>query len=408
MPSRGKITMTRTVGTVVRGIRTPIIRQGDDLVSIAGDALMACMQAEHFELGEHDVLGITEAVVARAQGNYASIDHIAADVKAKFPEGELGLIFPITSRNRFSVCLKGISKGVKKVFLLLSYPADEVGNELVTLDQLDACGVDPWRDVLTEAEFIEKFGRPEHRFTGVDYIAYYREIIESMGAEAEILLANDPRAILTKTAYALAADIHTTPRTQRILKAAGAKRVLGLSDILNASVDGSGFNPDYGLLGSNLATENTIKLFPRDCLPFVLKLQHRIFEKTGRHIEVMVYGDGAFKDPVGRIWELADPVVSPAYTEGLQGMPNEVKIKYLADSQFAGLNGDELREAIEKYIGQKSEDLKGSILSQGTTPRRITDLIGSLCDLTSGSGDKGTPLILIQGYFDNYASTVRL
>lgn len=400
--------MPRTVGTIVRGIRTPIIREGDDLVEISCNALLDCMQEEGFSLSSNDVLGITEAVVARSQGNYASIDQIAADVKAQFPEGELGLVFPITSRNRFSLCLMGISKGVKKIYLQLSYPADEVGNELITLDQLDKAGINPWKDVISESEFRKKFGIYQHPFTGVDYIALYRELIESTGTEVEIFLANDPRAILAHTPYVLCADIHTTERTQRILKDAGAKRVMGLSNILNKSVDGSGFNPDYGLLGSNLATDTTVKLFPRDCLEFVLKLQLRIFEKTGQHIEVMVYGDGAFKDPVGRIWELADPVVSPAYTEGLSGIPSEVKIKYLADNQFADLSGDELRNNIESYISQKSADLKGSMLSQGTTPRRISDLIGSLCDLTSGSGDKGTPLVFIQGYFDNYASTKKL
>lgn len=400
--------MARTVGTVVRGIRTPIIREGDDLTRIACDSVLTCSQDEGFSIGDHDVLAVTEAVVARAQGNYASIDHIAADVKAKYPEGELGLIFPITSRNRFSVCLKGISKGVKKIYLQLSYPSDEMGNELVTLEQLDMAEVDPWRDILSEADFREKFGYPLHPFTGVDYITYYRELIESMGAEVEIFLANDPRVILGKTGYVLCADIHTSARSQRILKDAGVKRVLGLRNILSTSVNGSGFNPDYGLLGSNMATDNTVKLFPRDCLPFVLKLQRCIYEKTGKHVEVMVYGDGAFKDPVGHIWELADPVVSPAFTEGLNGTPNELKIKYLADNQFAGLNGEALREAIEQYVRQKSEDLKGNMLSQGTTPRRLSDLIGSLCDLTSGSGDKGTPIVYIQGYFDNYASTAKL
>ena len=400
--------MARTVGTVVRGVRAPIIREGDDLAAIVTDSIIACAADEHFELNDRDVVGVTEAVVARAQGNYASTEQIAADIAAKFPGGEMGLIFPILSRNRFSVCLRGICKGLKKIIIQLSYPSDEVGNQLVSLDLLDEKGVNPWTDVLSEKQFRELFGSIPHPFTGMDYIAYYRQIAEECGCEAEIILANDCRAILAHTKHVLCADIHSRARSKRLLKAAGAETVYGLDDVLSASVNGSGFNPDYGLLGSNKATEDSVKLFPRDCHPFVADVQHRLFERTGKHVEVMVYGDGAFCDPVGHIWELADPVVSPAFTDGLFGTPNEVKLKYLADNDFAALSGDALREAITDYISKKAADLKNSMTAMGTTPRRLTDLLGSLCDLTSGSGDKGTPVILIQGYFDNYSSTQKL
>ena len=353
---------------------------------------------------DRDVVAVTEAVVARAQGNYATTDQIGADVRAKFGDHTVGVIFPILSRNRFAMCLKGIAKGAKKIVLMLSYPSDEVGNHLVSLDALDAAGIDPYAKVLTEAEFHALFGHSKHTFTGVDYIAYYRELIESAGSEVEIVLANDCRAILAYTSYVLACDIHSRERTKRLLRAAGAERVYGLDDILSASVDGSGYNEKYGLLGSNKATEESVKLFPRDCLPVVEAIQKTLLEKTGKHVEVMVYGDGAFKDPAGKIWELADPVVSPAYTPGLEGRPNEVKIKYLADNDFAGLTGAALRDAINDAIRHKESDLIGNMAAQGTTPRRLTDLLGSLCDLTSGSGDKGTPIVLVQGYFDNYAS----
>jgi hypothetical protein len=398
----------RTVGTVVRGVRTPIIREGDKLAEIVTQSIIDCAAAEGFELGDKDVVGVTEAVVARAQGNYADVDAIAKDVHEKFPEGEFGLIFPILSRNRFSVCLKGILKGAKKVTLMLSYPADEVGNELVSLDLLDEKGVNPYSDVLTEERFRELFGVVLHPFTGMDYIGYYRQLAEEQGTEIQIILANDPRAILKYNKVVLCADIHSRARSKRLLEAAGAERVLTLDDILNQPVDGSGYNPDYGLLGSNKSTENTIKLFPRDCHTFVVDVQQQIFQRTGKHVEVMVYGDGAFRDPVGKIWELADPCVSPAYTDGLFGTPNEIKLKYIADNDFGHLNGEELRSAVTDYIRQKSANLKDSMVAMGTTPRRLTDLIGSLCDLTSGSGDKGTPVILIQGYFDNYSSTNKL
>ncbi|MGI6151497.1 MAG: coenzyme F420-0:L-glutamate ligase [Christensenellales bacterium] len=396
--------MARTVGTVVRGVRAPIIREGDDLASIVADSVIECAASEGFELCDRDVIGVTEAVVARAQGNYATVDHIAKDIADKYPGGELGLIFPILSRNRFSVCLRGICKGVKKIVIQLSYPADEVGNALVSLDQLDEHGINPWTDILTEERFEELFGRPEHPFTGLDYIALYRNIAESCGAECEIILANDCRSILKYTPHVLCGDIHSRHRSKRLLNAAGAKTVFGLEDVLTAPVGDSGYNPEYGILGSNKSTEERVKLFPRDAQPFVLDVQKKILDRTGKHVEVLVYGDGAFRDPVGHIWELADPVVSPAYTDGLIGTPNELKLKYLADNDFAGLSGEALRNAITEYIRQKDGNLKTSMAAMGTTPRRLTDLLGSLCDLTSGSGDKGTPIVLVQGYFDNYST----
>lgn len=394
--------MERLVGTVSRGVRAPIIREGDNLVQIVVDSVLAAGQSEGFSFHDRDVVAVTEAVVARAQGNYAHINDIAADVKAKLGGETIGVIFPILSRNRFSVCLKGIARGAKKVVLMLSFPADEVGNHLIDEDLLDEKGVNPWSDVLTEEKYRELFGRVLHPFTGVDYIEFYSKLIRESGAEVEIILSNNPKTILDYTDKVLCCDIHTRNRTKRILKKAGASVVLGLDDIMTESVNGSGFNPNYGLLGSNKATEETVKLFPKDCDVFVSEVAALMKEKTGKNIEVMVYGDGAFKDPVGKIWELADPVVSPAYTPGLEGTPNEVKLKYLADNNFASLSGDALKEAISDYIRNKDADLKGQMVSQGTTPRRLTDLIGSLADLTSGSGDKGTPIILIQGYFDNY------
>ncbi len=394
--------MERLVGTVSRGVRAPIIREGDNLVQIVVDSVLAAGQSEGFSFHDRDVVAVTEAVVARAQGNYAHINDIAADVKAKLGGETIGVIFPILSRNRFSVCLKGIARGAKKVVLMLSFPADEVGNHLIDEDLLDEKGVNPWSDVLTEEKYRELFGRVLHPFTGVDYIEFYSELIRESGAEVEIILSNNPKTILDYTDKVLCCDIHTRNRTKRILKKAGASVVLGLDDIMTESVNGSGFNPNYGLLGSNKATEETVKLFPKDCDVFVSEVAALMKEKTGKNIEVMVYGDGAFKDPVGKIWELAEPVVSPAYTPGLEGTPNEVKLKYLADNNFASLSGDALKEAISDYIRNKDADLKGQMVSQGTTPRRLTDLIGSLADLTSGSGDKGTPIILIQGYFDNY------
>ena len=394
--------MERLVGTVSRGVRAPIIREGDNLVQIVVDSVLAAGQSEGFSFHDRDVVAVTEAVVARAQGNYAHINDIAADVKAKLGGETIGVIFPILSRNRFSVCLKGIARGAKKVVLMLSFPADEVGNHLIDEDLLDEKGVNPWSDVLTEEKYRELFGRVLHPFTGVDYIEFYSELIRESGAEVEIILSNNPKTILDYTDKVLCCDIHTRNRTKRILKKAGASVVLGLDDIMTESVNGSGFNPNYGLLGSNKATEETVKLFPKDCDVFVSEVAALMKEKTGKNIEVMVYGDGAFKDPVVKIWELADPVVSPAYTPGLEGTPNEVKLKYLADNNFASLSGDALKEAISDYIRNKDADLKGQMVSQGTTPRRLTDLIGSLADLTSGSGDKGTPIILIQGYFDNY------
>ena len=397
--------MERLVGTVSRGVRAPIIRQGDDLAAIVVDSVLAAAKSEGFELRDKDVIAVTEAVVARAQGNYATVAQIAKDVKAKFGDETVGVLFPILSRNRFAICLKGIASGCKKVVLMLSYPSDEVGNHLVSLDDLDAADVNPWSDVLTEEKYRALFGYKKHTFTGVDYVEYYKQLIKDCGAEVEIVFANNPKAILEYTDCVLSCDIHTRVRTKRILKEAGAKLVYTLDDIMTESIDGSGYNDKYGLLGSNKATEDSVKLFPIQCDEIVERIQKSIIEKTGKHVEVMVYGDGAFKDPVGKIWELADPVVSPAYTAGLEGTPNEVKLKYLADNDFADLSGDALKSAISEYIrekDEKAESLTGSMVSQGTTPRRLTDLIGSLADLTSGSGDKGTPIILVQGYFDNY------
>lgn len=394
--------MERLVGTVSRGLRAPIIRQGDDLEKIVVETVLNANKAGEFEIRDKDVLAITEAVVARAQGNYASIDQIASDVKNKLGGETIGVIFPILSRNRFAICLKGIAKGAKKVILMLSYPSDEVGNGLVDMDLLDEKNVNPYSDVLTLEEFEKLFGKSKHPFTGMDYVGYYKDLIEGVGTQVEIIFANNPKAILKYTDRVLTCDIHTRARSKRLLKEAGAKAVLGLDDIMTASVDGSGYNEKYGILGSNKATEDTVKLFPNDCTDFVNSIQKKILEETGKTIEVMVYGDGAFKDPAGKIWELADPVVSPGYTSGLEGTPNEVKIKYLADNDFAHLRGDELKAAISEYIKNKDADLKNSMAAQGTTPRRLTDLIGSLCDLTSGSGDKGTPIVYIQGYFDSY------
>lgn len=393
--------MERLVGTISRGIRAPIIRQGDNIVDIVVDSVINASKAEGFSLNDKDVVGITEAVVARAQGNYAKDIDIAIDIKAKFGDNPIGVIFPILSRNRFATCLKGIAKGAKKVILMLSYPSDEVGNHLVDLDMLDEKGVNPWSDVLDEKKFRELFGYRKHTFTGVDYIDYYKEVVESENCEVEVIFANDCRAILKYTNYVLACDIHSRHRTKRLLQNANAT-VYSLDEILTKPINGSGYNEKYGLLGANKATEETIKLFPRDCQKTVDSIQQKFLEKVGVNIEVMVYGDGAFKDPVGKIWELADPVVSPAYTKGLEGQPNEVKLKYLADNDFKELSGDALKNAISDYIRHKDDDLVGKMASQGTTPRRLTDLIGSLCDLTSGSGDKGTPIILVQGYFDNY------
>ena len=391
----------RLVGTISRGIRAPIIREGDDIASITVNSVLSACESEGFSLRNRDVIAITEAVVARAQGNYATIDDVANDVKQKFEDKTVGVIFPILSRNRFSICLRGIAKGLKKVVLMLSYPADEVGNHLVSIDDLDEKGVNPWSDVLTEEKYRELFGYKKHTFTGVDYVEYYKQIITESGAEAQIIFANDCRAILDYTDCVINCDIHTRKRTKRILQAKGAT-VFSLDEILTTPGSLGGYNAEYGLLGSNKATEEKIKLFPRDCMPVVQEIQAQILEKTGKLVEVMVYGDGAFKDPVGKIWELADPVVSPAFTSGLVGRPNEVKLKYLADNDFAHLEGDALKQAIKEYIKNKESDLIGNMASQGTTPRQLTDLIGSLCDLTSGSGDKGTPIVLVQGYFDNY------
>ena len=396
--------MSKTVGTISRGIRTPIIRSGDNLVEIIADSVLAAAEEEKFEIGERDIIAATEAIVARAQNNYATIEDIATDVKNKFSSDTVGVIFPILSRNRFAICLRGIAKGVKKVVLMLSYPSDEVGNHLVSIDMLDEKNVNPYTDVLTLEKYRELFGENKHPFTGVDYVEYYGQIIKESGAEVEIIFSNNPRTILNYTKDVLVCDIHTRKRTKRILKENGGNVILGLDDILTSSINGSGYNDQYGLLGANKATEDKIKLFPRDCKEFVTNLQNEMLKRTGKKVEVMVYGDGAFKDPVGKIWELADPVVSPAYTEGLEGTPNEVKLKYLADNNFADLKGEELRTAIEEYIKNKGADLVGSMESQGTTPRRLTDLIGSLCDLTSGSGDKGTPVVFIQGYFNNYTN----
>jgi len=396
--------MERMVGTVSRGIRAPIIRMGDDIVEIVVNSVLNAAKAENFELNDRDIIAVTEAVVARAQGNYATVDQIAADIRNKFGENTLGVIFPILSRNRFAICLKGIARGVKKIVLMLSYPSDEVGNHLIDLDLLDEKGINPWVDVLTEDTFRKLFGYPKHTFTGIDYIEYYKELITNEGCDAEIILANDCRTILRYTGNVLCCDIHTRKRTKRLLKAAGAEKVLGLDEILVSPVEGSGYNEEFGLLGSNKATEDSVKLFPRDCQSIVDRIQKMMFEKTGKNIEAMVYGDGAFKDPVGKIWELADPVVAPAFTKGLVGQPNEVKLKYLADNNFSDLKGEELEKAISEYIKNKDSNLVGNMVSQGTTPRRLTDLIGSLCDLTSGSGDKGTPIVLVQRYFDNYTS----
>ncbi len=396
--------MSRVTGTCARGLRVPVIRQGDDVAEIAAAALAKAVEQEGLVVQPRDVLAVTEAVVARAQGNYASVDAVAADIRSKFPGGELGLVFPILSRNRFAIVLRGIARGVKKIYLQLSYPADEVGNHLISEDQLDAAGVDPYRDLLTEARYRQLFGETKHQFTGVDYLAYYRQLIEEEGASCQIILANDPRRILEYTPYVLAADIHSRHRTKRLLQQAGATYVCGLDQIMNGPVDGSGYNAEYGLLGSNKADEHTIKLFPRDCDDFVARLQAAVYRRCGVMIETMVYGDGAFKDPVGKIWELADPVVSPGHSAGLMGQPNELKLKYLADNDFAGLQGETLTEAIKGAIRSKQDNLVGQMATQGTTPRRLTDLIGSLCDLISGSGDKGTPVVLIQGYFDNFAT----
>lgn len=392
--------MERLVGTVVRGLRAPIIREGDDLEKIVVDTVLNASKAGEFEIEDRDILAITEAVVARSQGNYATVDHIAKDVKAKTGGETIGLVFPILSRNRFSVCLKGIARGVKKIILMLSYPSDEVGNQIVDIELLDEKGYDCYKDVLTEEEFEKNFGRPKHTFTGMDYVMYYKQLIQNEGAEVEVIFSNNPRTILDYTKIVLVCDIHTRARTKKILKAEGAEIVLGLDDILNSSVDGSGYNTKYGILGSNMSTENMVKLFPNNCAEFVTNIQEKIKKETGKLIEVMVYGDGAFKDPMGKIWELADPVVSPGYTSGLEGTPNEVKLKYIADNEFAHLCGEELKQAINEYIKAKDENLGMAAL--GTTPRRLPDLIGSLCDLTTGSGDKGTPIVYIKGYFDNY------
>ena len=398
--------MSRMVGTVSRGVRAPIIRAGDDLAEIVTNSILEAAADDGFTIRDRDIVAMTEAIVARAQGNYASVDNIAEDVRAKFGGETVGVIFPILSRNRFAICLRGIAKGAKKVVLMLSYPSDEVGNHLVSLDALDEKGINPYSDVLTLEKYRELFGYEKHRFTGVDYVEYYQQLIRESGAEVEVIFANDCRAVLKYTKNVLNCDIHTRARTKRLLKAAGAERVFGLDEIMNAPIDGSGYNANYGLLGSNKATEDQVKLFPRDCQDLVEDIQKRLLDKTGKHVEVMVYGDGAFKDPVGKIWELADPVVSPAYTAGLEGTPNELKLKYLADNDYKDLSGEALREAISKSIREKEAQgsLVGNMAAQGTTPRQLTDLIGSLCDLTSGSGDKGTPVVLVQGYFDNYTN----
>lgn len=396
--------MERRVGTISRGIRCPIIREGDNLMKIVTDSVLEAAKDEGFSLRDRDVIAVTESVVARAQGNYASVDDIAKDVKEKLGGGTIGVIFPILSRNRFAICLRGIAKGAHKIVLMLSYPSDEVGNELVSLDKLDDAGINPYSDLLTLEKYRELFGENRHPFTGVDYVQYYGDIIREEGAEVEVIFANDCRKILKYTKNVLNCDIHTRARTKKILKACGAEVVCGLDDILNAPVNGSGYNENYGLLGSNKSTESSVKLFPRECTGLVMDIQKEVLDRTGKHVEVMVYGDGAFKDPVGKIWELADPCVSPASTPGLDGTPNEVKLKYLADNDFKDLSGEALKEAIENRIREKKDNLVGDMAAQGTTPRKLTDLIGSLCDLTSGSGDKGTPVILIQGYFDNYVS----
>lgn len=395
--------MSRMTGTVSRGVRAPIIRQGDDLPQIVTDCVLEAAKTEGFQIHDRDVIGVTEAVVARAQGNYASIDDIAADIREKFADNTVGLLFPILSRNRFAICLKGIARGAKKIVLMLSYPSDEVGNSLISQEKLEDTDLNPWSDVLSEARYRSLFGENKHVFTGVDYVEYYGSIIRGEGCEAEIIFANKPAAILDYTPYVLTCDIHTREHTKRVLRQAGAKAVYGLDDILCTPTSAHGYNADYGLLGTNKATENTVKLFPRACADFASRVQTLMREASGKTVEVLVYGDGAFRDPVGKIWELADPVVSPGFTDGLNGLPNEVKLKYLADNQFSELKGDALRQAMTEYIRNKKPELKGSMETQGTTPRRLTDLIGSLCDLTSGSGDKGTPIILIQGYFDTYA-----
>ena len=397
--------MARTIGTVSRGVRAPIIRQGDDIVEIVTNSVLEASEDAGFKFNDRDIVAMTEAIVARAQGNYATVDNIAKDVKAKFgDDATIGVILPILSRNRFAICLRGIAKGVKKIVLMLSYPSDEVGNHLISVDAMDEKGVDPYKDVLTLEKYRELFGYEKHRFTGVDYVEYYEGLIRDCGADCEIIFANNPKAILDYTKKVLCCDIHTRARTKRILKANGGEIILGLDDIMTESVDGSGYNADYGLLGSNKATEDQVKLFPRDCQPVVDAIQEKLLKATGKRIEVMVYGDGAFKDPVGKIWELADPIVSPAYTSGLEGTPNELKLKYLADNDFSELSGDALKAAIKERIVEKDGNLVGNMDSEGTTPRQLTDLIGSLCDLTSGSGDKGTPIVFIQGYFDNYTT----
>ena len=396
--------MERKVGTVSRGIRCPIIREGDNLAKIVADSVIEAAESEGFSLRDRDVISVTESIVARSQGNYATVEAIAKDVKTKLGGETIGVIFPILSRNRFAICLKGIAMGAKKIVLMLSYPSDEVGNCLVSLDKIDEAGVNPYSDVLTLEKYRELFGENKHEFTGVDYVDYYSQIIREAGAEVEVIFANQPTTILNYTDCVLNCDIHTRARTKRILLKNGAKVVCGLDDILNVSVDGSGCNEKYGLLGSNKSTEDTIKLFPRECKDFVLEIQKLVLDATGKHVEVMVYGDGAFKDPQGKIWELADPCVSPAFTDGLVGTPNELKLKYLADNDFKDLSGEELKKAISESIKAKSDNLVGNMASQGTTPRQLTDLIGSLCDLTSGSGDKGTPVVLVQGYFDNYTN----
>jgi hypothetical protein len=394
----------RRVGTVSRGIRCPTIRQGDDLASIVTESVLLAAQSEGFEIRDRDVISITESVVARSQGNYCTVDDIAEDVKKKLGGDTVGVIFPILSRNRFAICLRGIAKGCKKIVLMLSYPSDEVGNCLVSLDKIDEAGVNPYSDVLSLEKYRELFGENKHEFTGVDYVAYYGELVRDCDCEVEIVFANQPKAILDYTKNVINCDIHTRARTKRILLAGGAEKVYGLDEIMNAPVNGSGCNEKYGLLGSNKATEDKVKLFPRECKELVLNIQKMLLDKTGKHVEVMVYGDGAFKDPQGKIWELADPVVSPAFTDGLIGTPNELKLKYLADNDFKDLSGEELKKAISESIKAKDKDLVGKMASEGTTPRQLTDLIGSLCDLTSGSGDKGTPVVLVQGYFDNYTN----
>ena len=392
--------MERITGTISRGLRAPIIKQGDDLKQILVDTVLKAQEQNEFTVRDKDIIALTESILARSQGNYCTVDDIAADVKEKFGDSTIGVIFPILSRNRFAIVLRGFARGAKKIVLQLGYPSDEVGNHLVDYDALDAAGVDPYEDVLTEEEFVEKFGRPCHTFTGVDYVSYYKNIIQSEGCEVEIIFANKPKAVLAYTDSVINCDIHTRFRTKRLLKAAGAKKVYGMDDIMTVSRNGSGYNDKYGLLGSNKATEESIKLFPINCMEFVESVQKLMFEKTGKLVEVMVYGDGAFKDPIGKIWELADPVVSPGYTDGLEGAPNELKLKYLADNKYADLKGDELKEAIKKSITEKDSQLKGQMASEGTTPRRLADLVGSLADLTSGSGDKGTPFVYVDNYTD--------